>query len=471
MLNANPNEKRARAYLYFVSTVVAGGGFNWSYNMILMSGAILYLKSYFSIGRLSWVILSHTVSPSWIEGLTMSAGILGTAAGMLAGSHLADEVGRKRSLFLGAMGMGLGAIGSATASTLMVSNIFRLVGGMGGGLAFLVAPMYISEIAPTENRGSLVTLNQLAIVLAALAANFSTYVTGKYFGSNPACWRWMYASACLPLVIFIVGLFFVPETPRWLLMKARREEALEVLARVGAAAHADQTVKAIAESLRDKSASLRELIAPGMRIASLIALGLAILEQWIGLPTLTYYAPSLFVKAGVSSNAGAIGNTVLLRVWDSLWTLCAIFWVDRFGRRPLLLMGAMGTAAGLFLMGLCYYHNANPTIVLLTFFLCDAAFNSSLPSVAWLVVTEIFPTPLRARGMAIHGSIRFASLLVLAQVFPPLAEFFRSHFGSEASVFWFFSIIGLVTVAFCFLLVPETKNKTLEEASKSYARC
>jgi len=461
-------DRKARAYLYFQVIVAVAGTFNWSYGIILMSGAILYVRPFFNITGSSLVIFAHRISPSWIEGLTMSTGLFGTVAGMMLGSRFTDKIGRKNSLILGAILLGVGAVGSSASNTLAIWNCFRFVGGVGGGLALLVAPIYASEIAPAEKRGSLVTFTQMGIILGAFAANLSTYGIARLVGSKPDCWRLMCALGCLPIGIFLIGLYFVGETPRWLVMKGREEEARAALVRTGAGNLTERTMQAIGESLIRKTGSLRELIRPGVRIATLIAFGLAIFDQWVGVPTLVYYAPTLFVKVGVSTNASAIGNTVLIRVGDIFWTLFAIYWVDRFGRRPLLLLGTLGIAAGQLLMGWCFSHQASPTLVLIAFFVCEATFNASLPSVAWLVVTEIFPTRLRARGMAIHGSMRFGSSLVLAQVFPPMVDFFRTHFGSEASVFRFFALVALATFVFSFLLVPETRGKTLEEASSTY---
>ncbi len=398
----------------------------------------------------------------------MTTSFWGTLVGMVAGSYLADQIGRKRSLIVSAIFLMLGAVGSAVSSTLLVWNALRLLGGMGGGLAVLVAPMYISEIAPPHKRGALVTFHQMGVVVGAFGANLGSYVVAKYLGANPECWRWMFASGCLPAGIFLVCLVFVPETPRWLLMKGRPQEARAVLKSVGDAERTEDTIQEIDRSLDQKVTNYRELLRPGMRIGLLISSGLAIFDQWVGVPTLVLYAPSLFVKAGISSSAGAIGNTVLIRIVDVLSVLFALFWLDKFGRRPLLLYGTLGIAAGQILMGICFYRHTGPLFILMAFFWCEATFNSSLPPVGWLITTEVFPTQLRARGMAIHGSLRFGSSLLLAQLFPPMVEFFRAHFGSEASVFWFFAILCFASFVFSFLLVPETKGRTLEQTSESY---
>jgi MFS transporter, SP family, arabinose:H+ symporter len=377
-------------------------------------------------------------------------------------------LGRKRSLIMAALILLFGAIGTFVSDTLIVWNLFRFLGGLGGGLAILVAPMYVSEIAPAEKRGLFVTFNQMAVILGAFAANLSTFLIAKSLGSSPDCWRWMFLTGCIPISIFLFGLFFVPETPRWLSMKGRQKEAISVLSRVGGDEYAVQMLREINRGTEARIGKLRDLLRPGIRIATLVAVGLGIFDQWVGVPTLVLYAPSLFVKAGVSSNSNAIGSTILLRIGDIFAALFVIYCIDKFGRRPILLVGLFGTAVGELLMGFCFYHRLSPTLILLAFLLCEVTYNASLPPVAWLVATEIFPTQLRARGMAIHASMRYCSSLLLAQMFPPLAEFARAHFGSEGGVFWIFAMICVVTFVFSFFLVPETKGKTLEEISARY---
>jgi sugar porter (SP) family MFS transporter len=460
--------KKSSVFVYLAALVAAIGTFNWSYSIILMSGSILYLKGYFHIGQISIAIFSHPLSSSWIEGLTMTTGLVGTVAGMLFGGHLADVSGRRRTLLLAAFVMLLGAVGSSLSHTLLLWYFFRLLGGLGGGLALLVGPMYVAELAPPRIRGSLVTFNEMGIVLGAFFANLICFSIAKIIGSNPECWRWMFASGCFFLLIFLAGLFFVPETPRWLMMKGRHQEASDVLSRIGGSDYALTTLRDINQQDQVTTARLREFFRPGVRKAMLISVGLAVFDQWVGVPTLILYAPTLFVKAGVASNASAIGNTVLIRICDIFCCLFAILWVDRFGRRPLLLAGLIAIALGQFLMGVCFLNNLNPLLILLTFFLCEGAFNATLPPVGWLVASEIFPTHLRARGMAIHGAFRFGSSLVLVQVFPYMLEFFRKHFGAESGIFWFFSVVCLAGFVFSYFLVPETKGQTLEAISAGF---
>ena len=306
--NAKTPSKGSSYYVYVISFIAAAGGFNWGYDIVLMSGAILYLKNAFNIDSLSVQVSSLNLSSSWIEGFTMTSAIYGILIGMLVGGNIADRLGRKRTLILAAFLLIISAIGTTLPDTLAVWNIFRIVGGFGGGMAALVSPMYISEIAPAGRRGALVSFNQMAIVVGCFVANVSTYFIGKYFGSDPESWRWMFGSACIPITIFLFGLFFVPDTPRWLLLKGRVEEARNVLIKVGGSAHAEDQIREIEENLRQDVGSYRELIRPGIRIAMVVAIGLGLFQQLAGVSTLIYYAPTIFVKAGISSNVDAIGT-------------------------------------------------------------------------------------------------------------------------------------------------------------------
>lgn len=463
-----PTRVASSRYVYAIAFIAAAGGFNWGYDIILMSGAILYLKSYFHISSLDIVLFSHPLKATWVEGFTMTSAIYGILVGMLVGGYLADRLGRKRTLILAAALLILSAVGTTVLDKLSTWNTFRIMGGVGAGLASLVSPMYISEIAPAAKRGSLVTFNQLAIVIGAFVANLVTFMIAKYFGSNPECWRWMFGSACLPVMVFLAGLIFVPESPRWLIMNDRAEEARVILTRIGGPQHVEEAVQEIDTTLGQETGTYRELIQPGIRMALLIAMVLALFQQLAGVSTLIYYAPTIFVQAGISSNAGAIGNTVILRVGDIFWTLFAIFYVDRLGRRPLLLVGTLGMALGQFLMGLCFYKHLSPISLLLVFFLCEAAYGISLAPLAWLISTELFPTRLRSRGMALSAFTMLGSGLVLAQAFPPVLDFFRTRFGSEAGAFWVYAVLCVAAFVFSLLLVPETKGKTLEQISASY---
>jgi sugar porter (SP) family MFS transporter len=444
-------------YVYVIAFIAAAGGFNFGYDVVLMSGAILYLEKYFHLN-------------SWEKGFTMTSANYGALVGVVVGSRLADWLGRKRTLILAAVLLLIGMAGSALAGAFSEWNLYRIIGGVGAGLAALVSPLYISEIAPAKQRGSLVTINQMAIVLGAFLSNVAAYVIARSEDSRSDCWRSMLASAAPAVFLFLLGMFFVPRSPRWLMMKGKRDEAHVVLTRVAGRAHADEELKAIAASLQQETGGFAELLSRGTRMALVIAIGLALFQQLAGVSTLINYAPTVFQNAGIQSQAQAIGNTVILRIWDIFWTLLAMFYVEKLGRRPLLLVGVLGMAVGQFLMGLNFFYSLPPIFTLIVFFVCLAAYDISLAPLAWLIMSEIFPTRIRARGMALAALVMQLSGLALGQVFPPLLELFQKEFGTEAGVFWIYGGFCLAAFVFSMYLVPETKGQTLEQIAAFWSR-
>jgi sugar porter (SP) family MFS transporter len=467
-MKSDTTEARRATYVYVLASIAAAGGFNGGYDLMLMSGAILSMSRFFHIYSMHVVLFSHTVGGAWIEGFTMTSAWYGILAGMIVAGYLTDRIGRRGTLIFGAVLLIISALGTTMPKTLLIWNVFRIVGGVGGGLTSIASPVYISEIAPAEKRGALVTFNILAVVLGALLSNLATYLIARFLGTNPECWRWMFASAALPMMIFLVGLFFIPESPRWLFMQDRVPEARTVLTRVGGADHAAKEIREINQTLGSDIGSYRDLIRPGVRMALLITVGLVVFQQLAGPSTLSYYGPTIFLDAGMSSDTNAIGSTVILRVGDLVCTLLTIYLVDKVGRRSLLLVGSLGVGLGQFLMGLFFFKHYMSVWVLLAFLLCGVAFDLSLGALPWLITTELFSNRLRARGMAIVSFVSMGLGLVLAQVFPPFLQFFQRHFGSVAGVFWTFAAFCVGAFVFSIFLVPETKGRTLEEISSSY---
>jgi MFS family permease len=204
--------RASRAYVYVVASIAAVGGFNGGYDLMLMSGAILSMSRSFHIYSMHVVLFSHTVGGAWIEGFTMTSAWYGMLAGMIVSGYLTDRIGRRGTLIFSAVLLTISALGTTMPRTLLIWNISRTVGGVGGGLSSIASTVYISEIAPAEKRGALVTFNILAVVLGALLSNLATYLIARFLGTNPECWRWMFASAALPMMIFLVGLWFIPES-------------------------------------------------------------------------------------------------------------------------------------------------------------------------------------------------------------------------------------------------------------------
>jgi MFS transporter, SP family, arabinose:H+ symporter len=441
---------RSRFYVYFISLVAAVGGFLLTYDIVIMSGAIIFMKKEFSLSPLG-------------VGFAMTSAMIACFFSPSFGGWLCDKLGRKRTLLLSAVLFGASSIGTALPRTMLEFNVFRILGGIGVGAACIVSPMYIAEISPAPIRGRLVLLNQLANVVGALVSYLVAYLL-----SFSGAWRWMFGSTAIPVALFAIGLFFIPESPRWLVVKNREEEALDVLTRIGGRVNAQSELQSIRESLVQETGKLRDLLAPGIRMALIIAVGLAVLQQLDGVTVLIFYAPMIMQQAGFPQASEAIRITMIVGIWNLFCTLAAVWLVDRVGRRPLLLYGTLGMAGGLICMGAFFYLHITGVLVPVILMVAVAAYCMSIAPVTWLIMSEIFPNRLRGTGMAVASTALWIASFVANLVFPVMTSFSEHHFGSAFMAFWTFALICLGTFYFCWRLVPETKGRTLEEIGKSW---
>lgn len=448
-----PDDPSRRSYLYLVTAVAAMSGFLFGYDLAIISGAIIFLKQTFHLAPAE-------------EGFAMASAMVGCILGpLLLAAGLSDWLGRKKVLMVMALLFGIGAIGSALSRNMTEFNLYRIFGGIGVGVAGVISPMYIAEIAPAHMRGRLVTVNQLAIVLGSLVAALAAY-----WLSLTENWRWMFASACVPVVALLVGLCFVPQSPRWLVLKRRTAEALAVLRRTCGNETAEAHLAEISESLTAESGAWSELWRRGMWVAVLIAVVLAILQQWAGVSPTMFYAPLIFQRAGFELASDAIWQSVIMTVWNLCCTVLSLWLVDRLGRRPLLIGGCLGMVVGQLCLGLAFHYNWGGSFVLAAMFLCVGAYVLSLAPLAWLIMAEIFPNRIRSKAMAVASFALWISAYTTLQFFAPLREHLELRFGSPAGLFWMFAAICLAGTVFIYFLVPETKGKTLEQIGMSWLR-
>jgi SP family arabinose:H+ symporter-like MFS transporter len=323
--------------------------------------------------------------------------------------------------------------------------------------------MYIAEISPAAIRGRLVLLNQLANVVGAVVS----YLVA-YFLSFSGNWRWMFGSTIVPVGVFIVALLFVPESPRWLVQKGREDEALDVLTRIGGIENARSEIAIIRQSLAEKTCKLADLLVRGIRIALLIAVTLAVLQQLDGVTVLIFYAPMILQQAGFPKASEAIRVTMIIGIWNLACTVLAVWLVDRVGRRPLLLFGTLGMAAGLIAMGIFFHLHITGTVVPIVLMVAVAAYVMSIAPVAWLIMSEIFPNHMRGKGMAVASTALWIASFGANLLFPIMTAFSEKHFGSAAGAFWVFAVICIGTFVFCWRWVTETKGRTLEEIGGSW---
>ncbi|MBI3119480.1 MAG: sugar porter family MFS transporter, partial [Candidatus Hydrogenedentes bacterium] len=375
-----------------------------------------------------------------------------------------DRAGRKRMLLLAAVLFAVSSVGSALARNLTEFSLLRMMGGLGIGSASMLSPLYISEIAPARIRGRLVSLNQFAIIFGMLLVYFvNAYVArkGEFIGGeawNVAYgWRWMFGSAALPSVLFFVLLFFVPESPRWLLKQGRGEEALRVLTAVGGPDHARLEMAEITNTVAHEDRSVGQLLRPGMRVALVIGIVLAVLQQVTGLNVVLYYAPEIFKSAGLGATQ-AIDQTVAVGAVNLAFTVVAILVVDRLGRKPLLLLASACMGISLTLLGGAFAMDQlkGPWVLLFTLAYV-ASFAVAMGPVVWVVLAEIFPTRIRGTAMSLATVCLWVACFLVSQTFPWLLEQF------EGKSFFLYAVMCVISFVFVALVVPETKGKTLEE--------
>jgi len=453
-------EKGSLAYVVGVCMVAALGGLLFGYDTAVISGAIGFLQTRFEL------------DPA-LTGWAASCALLGCVIGVSIAGTMSDLLGRKRVLILSAVLFLVSAVGTALPRNITEFVIFRIIGGLGVGAASMTSPMYIAEISPARIRGRMVSVNQLAIVTGILGVYFVNYFIagqGDESWNIQYGWRWMFASEALPALLLLLLLFPVPESPRWLTKQERVNDALAVLRRVCGSQQAKKELTAIREAIATESGSLGMLFQPGMRIVLVIGVTLAVLQQVTGINVILYYAPVIFKKLGSGTDAAFL-QTVVVGAVNLTFTVVAIWAVDRLGRKPLMIIGASGMGLCLWAFGLAAYFEKTGAWALVFVLGYIASFAFSLGPVVWVVLSEIFPTRIRGRAMALATVCLWAANFVVSQTFPIMNEnrflVERFHHGFP---FWIYGTLCGVTILFVWLFVPETKRKTLEEIERMWLR-
>jgi SP family xylose:H+ symportor-like MFS transporter len=451
-------EKGSIVYVMLVCMVAALGGLLFGYDTGVINGAIGPLKAHFSLDA-NWA--------GWATGCAL----VGCAIGAAIAGVLSDWLGRKKVLILSAILFLISAVGTALPKNITTFIIYRIIGGLGVGAASMSSPMYIAEISPARIRGRMVSVNQFAIVTGFLVVYFVNYfiaLQGDQMWNQESGWRWMFGSEALPALLLLVLLFFVPESPRWLTKQNRSDEALEILTRVDGAEYAKTELLEIKDALAHESGSLKQLLQPGMKIVLVIGIVLAVLQQVTGINVFLYFGTEIFKKMGSETNA-ALLQTVVVGVVNLSFTIIAIWTVDRLGRKPLMIIGSVGMGLSLLGMGLAAYCQKTDLWVLLFILGYIACFALSVGPVTWVILSEIFPTRIRGRAMAIATVCLWVANYVVSQTFPMMEEnnWLLEKFH-HAFPFWLYGIFCVVLVTFVWRFVPETKGKTLEEIEKHW---
>ena len=455
--------------LPLVLTAIATlGGLLFGYDTAVISGAIDSIDANF-IDPLN---LAETARDN-LSGLTISSALFGCIIGGASAGWIADKFGRKPALILSALlflicsvgsavpELGLGAIGSMGPDALLPFNIYRIIGGIGVGIASMVSPMYIAEIAPKENRGRLVSFNQIAIVVGMVGVYFVNWTIagqGDESWLHATGWRWMFASEAIPSLLFAVLLLLVPDSPRWLVMQKRDAEAKDVLVRLSSPEEAKATLSEIEDSL---VVSHEKLFHFG-GLVILVGILLSVFQQFVGINAVLYYAPMMFRNMG-ASNDSALLQTVIVGIANVAFTLVATYYVDRGGRKPLMVIGALLMAASMLTLGTLFAAQVLGILALLAMLAYIAGFAFSWGPVTWVLLAEIFPNSIKGRAMGIAVAAQWIANLLVSWSFKVMDG--NSELNAafhHGFAYWLYGGMSLLAAWFVARLVPETKGLSLE---------
>lgn len=457
--------KLNRKFILGITLVSAMGGLLFGYDWVVIGGAKPFYERFFEI----------TNSP-YLQGWAMSSALIGCLFGALFSGYFSDRFGRKLPLITAAALFTIAAIGTGAVNHFTPFIIFRLIGGMGIGLASAISPMYIAEISPAEMRGRLVSINQLTIVIGILAAQFinyliaeavpkgatNTFILNSWNGQTG--WRWMFWAGTVPAVLFFVFSFFIPESPRFLAKSGKWKAANATLERIGGAQYAIQEQKEIAETLQGTGSKIDWKILKSKKVQPVLILGiiLAVFQQWCGINVIFNYAEEIFTSAGYSVG-DMLFNIVITGTVNLIFTLLAMRMVDSWGRRKLMLLGSIGLAVIYFILGTSYFFELKGLAILVLVMVAIATYAMTLAPITWVILSEIFPNRVRGAAMAIATTALWIACFVLTYTFPILNKLLNA-----SGTFWLYAFICLSGFIFILKKLPETKGKSLEEIEKGH---
>ncbi len=434
--------KKNKRFLYFICFIATMGGLMFGFDVAIISGAVPFIQPYFGWNELQL-------------GWGVSSLLVGAIIGAFGSGILSDMYGRRSVLIVVALFFAVSSAFTALATSSLIFVTARVFGGLAVGAASVLSPMYVAEVAPPKNRGMLVAIYQLAIVLGILCSFIINY--GLHNIENN--WRWMFATGILPSVLFFIGLFFIPESPRWLFKAGREAESLNVLTRIGGEELAKFEINEISDSLKRDVSSVKtsELFKPSSRKVMMIGFILAVLVQVSGINTIVDYAPKILLAAGVEIN-NALLQTSLVGLINFIFTFVAIIFIDKAGRRTLYLIGSAGMVITLVMLAISFYLKMEGIFTLICILAFIAFFASCIGPVFWTLVSEIFPNRIRAKALAFASFTQWIFNFFVVLLFP---HFLASLGG--AKTFIFLAVMSLLQWLFTYMYVPETKGKSLEE--------
>lgn len=446
------------SYLLFIALVSAMGGLLFGYDWVVIGGAKPFYEVFFNI----------TNSPS-MQGWVMGSAILGCLLGVMISGSLSDKYGRKPLMIIASIFFTLAAIGTGMVDTIEWFIVWRVVGGIGIGIASNLSPMYIAEIAPSESRGKFVSINQLTVVIGILAAQIVNWLIAEPIIEGQDIlsswngqwgWRYMFWAGAIPSVAFFILILIIPESPRWLASQYRYVKAESIFKKIGGAAFASEQIeelKAGASSEVKEKVNYKMLFEGRMPKILLLGIVIAAFQQWCGINVIFNYAQEIFSAAGYGVS-DILFNIVITGLTNVIFTFAGMYFVDRWGRRTLMLIGSIGLFFIYALLGACYYFEVTGIAVLALVIAAISCYAMTLAPITWVVLSEIFPTKIRAMAMAVATFSLWTACFVLTYTFPIL----NNSLGSYGT-FWLYGIICLAGYFFLRVNLPETKGKSLEE--------
>ncbi len=473
------NTSTKRINIYFITIVITLGGLLFGFDTGVINGTQFYFSKYFELS-------------GFIKGFIVSSALLGALAGAIGAGVLSKSIGRKNSLIISAILFTISAWGSGMPAFLPESTtilvIFRIIGGIGIGIASMNAPMYIAEIAPAKKRGTLVTFYQLAVVVGFFVVFLATYFIGNNLSEEQNIafgWRRMFWSELIPAIAFLGLLFFVPKSPRWLMIKGKEAEAKMILTQIHGKEIADKEFVEIQESIhKDKSSTKVSVFSKSLFPIIIIGTVLSALQQFTGINAVLYYGADIFEQALGFGKEDILLQQILLATVNLLFTFIAMFMVDKLGRKPLLMIGGFGMLIGFLMMGftlyLSDYSNVNAAglpaisqsegiISLIGVLIFIGAFAMSMGPVVWVILSEIFPNRIRSVAMSIAVAVQWLANYFVSQTFPMIVDSDVNKLQVDGGVwnnalpYFLFSGFIVIIILFVWKFIPETKGKTLEE--------
>lgn len=448
-----------KSYLFLITFASAMGGLLFGYDWVVIGGAKIFYEPFFGIE-----------GSAALRGWAMSSALIGCLIGALLAGVWSDRYGRKKMLIIASALFTVSAVGTGAVDSFTWFIVYRILGGFGIGIASNISPIYIAEVSPATVRGRFVSLNQLTVVLGILAAQLANWQIGDLFMPDKNllsttgiewAWRWMFWAELIPAGVFFAFSFIIPESPRWLAVNHKKDEARGIFARIGGTAYAERELTEIGklQVTREKN-DWRALLQPNVRKVLIIGIVLAVFQQWCGINVIFNYAHEIFSAAGYAVS-DVLMNIVVTGVTNLIFTFVAIFTVDKWGRKALMYTGSAGLAVIYIIMGTCYYFQVSGWPMLLLVVLAIACYAMSLAPVVWVVLAEIFPVRIRGAAMAVATFFLWTACFILTYTFPILNKYLQA-----SGTFWVYGGVCILGFLFIRSQLPETKGKSLEEIEK-----